>query len=289
MFADAFADKEPAPNFDGNQGIQTSFANGEVFPWSFGCTTDQITETWNASNSDQRKCLEMLIHDRTRMLLSISSSPALIAGISLSFGGVISAAAYLPTIFKTGRDFTAKATMKKVKKNEFDQSELFRWKQKKVNPFFPLDSTNVTQALHYVISLALWFIWTQTQLYSSHSTSIEFRRWWGIIAIFTYSKPSLIQLMPLQLEFSGFRPGKKHDYGVRLFCSYAQKIFWTRRVKIALDRRRKWFFLVRSSDKREVGNVKIMCVIHTWYMTTQATPTWTHETRCIVIAMELLL
>lgn len=116
MFADAFADKEPAPNFDGNQGIQTSFANGEVFPWSFGCTTDQITETWNASNSDQRKCLEMLIHDRTRMLLSISSSPALIAGISLSFGGVISAAAYLPTIFKTGRDFTAKATMKKVKK-----------------------------------------------------------------------------------------------------------------------------------------------------------------------------
>lgn len=36
-FANAFTNKEPAPNFNSNQGIQTGFTNGEVLPFSGFC------------------------------------------------------------------------------------------------------------------------------------------------------------------------------------------------------------------------------------------------------------
>lgn len=114
MFADAFTNKEPAPDFDGHQCIQTSLFNGEIFPCSSGRSTDQISETWYfwIFNDSMNAFIPFSFTPYESDVNSAHRgkySPARIAGTSLNFGGVISAAAYLPTTFKTGRDFVANA------------------------------------------------------------------------------------------------------------------------------------------------------------------------------------
>lgn len=48
------------------------------------------------------------------------------AGISDSFGGVISAAAYLPTTCKIGRDWTAKAAIRKKTTKIYENLKLIK-------------------------------------------------------------------------------------------------------------------------------------------------------------------
>lgn len=58
-------------------------------------------------------------------------------------------------------------------------------------------------------------------------------------------------------NFLGFVREKKHDYEIAFLLLRTENILKTRRVKIALDRRRDEY---GRHNRREVGNVNVMCV-----------------------------
>ena len=101
-FADAFADVEPAEDFDGDQSVQPGLANGGLLPCTGGGALDQFTQTF------EEKC-QTMNSTLARAQVGGGCLPARMAGMSLTFGGVSSCKAYRWITFNVGRAWVSRA------------------------------------------------------------------------------------------------------------------------------------------------------------------------------------